>query len=71
MKAAPQLDSYEQARARLLEARRFAASAQRFLDDAERQFTMRDLAQAFLLQAADNAQKTVAAIDDVKRLLVR
>jgi len=69
MKPALQLDPYEQARTRLLEARRFAAHAQRFLDDAERQFISRDLIPALLLQASDNAQKTVAAIDDVKKLL--
>ena len=67
--AKTQLDTHEQARARLLKARRLAANAQRFLDDAEGHFANRVLVEGFLFQASDNAQKTVEAIEDVRKLL--
>jgi hypothetical protein len=64
-----QLDPHEQARARLLKARRLAANALRFLDDAEGRFANRVLVEGFLFQASDNAQKTVEAIEDVRKML--
>jgi hypothetical protein len=64
-----QLDPHEQARARLLEARRLAANALRFLDDAEGHFANRNLVEGFLFQASDNAHKTVDAIEGVRRML--
>ena len=67
--AKTQLDPHEQARTRLLKARRLAANAQRFLDDAEGHFANRVLVEGFLFQASDNAQKTVEAIEDVRKLL--
>ena len=63
------LDPREEARARLLEARRLAANALRFLDDAEGHFAARDLVAGFLSQASDRAQKTVEAIEDVRKML--
>ena len=64
-----QLDPHEPARARLLKARRLAANALRFLDDAEGNFGNRVLVEGFLFQASDNAQKTAEAIEDVRRML--
>jgi hypothetical protein len=64
-----QLDSREQARFQLLKARRLAANALRFLDDAEGRFGNRVLVEGFLIQASDNAQKTVDAIEDVREML--
>ena len=64
-----QLDPYEQARDRLLKTRRLAANALRFLDDAEGRFGNRVLVEGFLVQASDNARKTVEAIEDVRKML--
>jgi len=64
-----QLDQHEQARARLLQARRLAANALRFLDDAEGHFANGVLVEGFLFQASDNAQRTVEAIEDVRKML--
>lgn len=70
MKSATKLiDSEQEARNRLLEARRFAANSLRFLDDAQRCFDTPDLAQGFIDQASDYAEKAAAAIQDVRKLL--
>ena len=66
---APKLiDPEQRAQDRLLEARRLAANTLRFLDDAERCFATRDLVEGFLFKASDNAEKTVAAIEDVRKM---
>ena len=59
----------EQNRDRLLEARKLAANTLRFLDDAERHFATRDLVEGFLVQALGYAEKTVTAIEDVKKIM--
>lgn len=63
------IDPEQQTRDRLLEARRLAANTLRFLDDAERRFVSKDLLEGFLIQASDYAQKTVVAIEDVKKIM--
>ena len=63
------LDRHEQARVRLLKARRLAANALRFLDDAEGHFANRVLVEGFLFQASDNAQRTIESIEDVRKML--
>lgn len=63
------IDPEQETRDRLLEARRLAANTLRFLDDAERRFVSKDLLEGFLIQASDYAQKTVVAIEDVKKIM--
>jgi hypothetical protein len=64
------IDPEQETRDRLLEARRLAANTLRFLDDADRRFVTRELLEAFLIQASDYAQKTVVAIEDVKKIML-
>lgn len=63
------IEPEQETRDRLLEARRLAANTLRFLDDAERRFVSKDLLEGFLIQASDYAQKTVVAIEDVKKIM--
>jgi hypothetical protein len=63
------IDPEQETRDQLLEARRLAANTLRFLDDAERRFVTRDLVEGFLSQASDYAQKTIVAIENVKKMM--
>jgi polyphosphate kinase 2 PPK2 len=70
MTPAPKLlDPRQNAQDRLLEARRLAANTLRFLDDADRCFATKNLAEGFLVKASDNAEMTVAAIVEVRKIL--
>ena len=70
MRPAPKLiDPKQNARDRLLEARRLAANTLRFLDDADRCFATENLAKEFLVKASDIAQMTVGAIVEVRKML--
>lgn len=71
MTPAPKLiDPKQNAQERLLEARRSAANTLRFLDDAHRCFATKNLAEGFLVKASDNAEMTVAAIVEVRKILL-